>query len=167
MGRAVELESHRRDLTAHTELVAHCPEASTADVDRAVEAAGRAFDSGPWPQLAAERAVERVQRLHDLYTANMTEMGLLITEEMGSPISFGQAGAAWMTLKTMLSIAETYPWEERRSGAFGEVLVRREAVGVVAAIVPWNVPQFIIMNKIGPALLAGCTVVLKPAPKRH
>jgi len=148
-----------------TEIVAHCPEATTADVDRAVQAAGRAFASGPWPRLPPNERLRALQRLLDLYTANMTEMGLLITEEMGSPISFGQAGAAWMTLKTMISIAETYPWEERRPGAFGDVLVRREPVGVVAAVVPWNVPQFIIMNKVGPALIAGCSVVLKPAPE--
>ncbi|HVJ97365.1 MAG TPA: aldehyde dehydrogenase, partial [Acidimicrobiia bacterium] len=74
-------------------------------------------------------------------------------------------GAAWMTLNSMLAIAESFPWEERRQGALSEVLVRREAVGVVAAVVPWNVPQFVTMSKLAPALLTGCTIVIKPAPE--
>jgi betaine-aldehyde dehydrogenase len=153
-------------VSPHTaEVVATCPEAVQADVDRAVQAARTAFDHGEWSGLQVSERLSYMRRLHEIYTENMTAMNSLITEEMGSPISFGQAGAAWMTLSTTLGVAESYPWEERRQGALGEVLVRREPVGVIAAIVPWNVPQFIIMNKIAPALIAGCTVVLKPAPE--
>ena len=59
--------------------------------------------------------------------------------------------------------AETYPWEEDRPGVFSSLLVRREPVGVVGAIVPWNFPLGLTMPKLCPALLTGCTVVLKPA----
>src|SRR5690606_12035656 len=65
-----------------------------------------------------------------------------------------------------LGIAREFPWEAARPGALGaDVIVRHEPVGVVAAIPPWNVPQFTIMSKLVPALLAGCTVVVKPAPE--
>jgi acyl-CoA reductase-like NAD-dependent aldehyde dehydrogenase len=62
-------------------------------------------------------------------------------------------------------LATSFPWEETRTGLFGVSRVRREPVGVVAAIIPWNVPLFIAINKLVPALLAGCTVILKPAPE--
>jgi len=68
-------------------------------------------------------------------------------------------------LDVFANLADTFPWEETRMGAFGMTKVRREPVGVVAAIIPWNVPLFIAVNKVIPALLAGCTVVLKPAPE--
>jgi acyl-CoA reductase-like NAD-dependent aldehyde dehydrogenase len=64
-----------------------------------------------------------------------------------------------------MATAREFPWVERRQGLFGEVHVRRAPVGVVGAIVPWNVPQFLIMPKLIPALIAGCTVVVKPAPE--
>ena len=64
-----------------------------------------------------------------------------------------------------LATAKEFPWVERRQGLFGEVQVRRAPVGVVGAIVPWNVPQVLIMPKMIPALIAGCTVVVKPAPE--
>lgn len=89
-------------------------------------------------------------------------------DEMGSPTSFAkiaQAPIARMTLSTFLGYAETYPWHEPRQGAFGKVVVRREPLGAVAAIVPWNVPQFVTMTKLAPALLAGNPVVLKPSPE--
>src|SRR4029453_1559690 len=69
-------------------------------------------------------------------------------------------------LHHFLQIAAEYPWEERRAGVLGsDVIVRREGVGVVGAIVPWNVPQFVTMSKLAPALLAGCSIVVKPAPE--
>ena len=96
-------------------------------------------------------------------------MAELITLEMGSPTSFAnlaQSPAPWMQIESFLAIAREFPWEERRSGALGtDVIVRREPVGVVAAIPPWNVPQFTTMSKVVPALLAGCTMVVKPAPE--
>jgi aldehyde dehydrogenase (NAD+) len=72
---------------------------------------------------------------------------------------------AQAVLDVYSKLATTFPWEETRHGMFGETRVRREPVGVVAAIIPWNVPLFIAVNKVIPALLAGCTVILKPAPE--
>src|SRR6185503_14552587 len=86
----------------------------------------------------------------------------------GSPYSWSILGQAWapiMIWDYFLGLAETYPWEELRQGLLGPTVVRSEPVGVVAAIVAWNVPQFITVSKIAPALLAGCTVVVKPSPE--
>src|SRR6202022_3449315 len=95
-------------------------------------------------------------------------MADLITDEMGSPRSFsrlGQATAAVSLIHLALAVARDFPWAERRQGVLGEVHLRRAPVGVVGAIVPWNVPQFLIMPKLIPALIAGCTVIVKPAPE--
>lgn len=156
-------------VSPHTEqVIATVPEGSTADVDAAVAAARRAFDSGPWPRMSPEERIEVVQSFSNLYAGRMGEMADLISMEMGAPTSFSnlaQAPAPWMQIEAFLGIARAYPWEETRAGSLGEVIVRREPVGVVAAIPPWNVPQFTIMSKLVPALLAGCTVVVKPAPE--
>jgi betaine-aldehyde dehydrogenase len=116
----------------------------------------------------AERAAI-VQNFCNIYAAQMMEMAAIVTEEMGSPITFSQLAqspAPWMMLNTFIQIAADYPWEERRQGVLGsDVIVRHEGVGVVGAIVPWNVPQFVTMSKLAPALLAGCTIVIKPSPE--
>ena len=151
------------------EVVGRVPDGTTADIDRAVAAARDAFDNGEWPRLAPEERIAAVQRFSDLYAARMGEMSAVITEEMGSPISFSmlaQAPAPWMMLNTFIQVASAHPWEEERMGVMGSpVIVRSEAVGVVGAIVPWNVPQFVTMSKLAPALLAGCTIVIKPSPE--
>ncbi len=157
-------------VSPHSEqVVATVPEGTTADIDAAVSAARRAFDHGPWPRMSPEERIEVVQAFSNLYAARMGEMADVITTEMGSPTSFSnlaQAPAPWMMIESFISIAKAFPWEEVRPGALGtDVIVRREPVGVVAAIPPWNVPQFTTISKLAPALLAGCTVVLKPAPE--
>ena len=157
-------------VSPHTEqVVATVPEGSVADIDAAVAAARRAFDEGPWPRMSPEERIEVVQAFSNLYAGRMGEMAEVISTEMGSPLSFSnlaQAPAPWMQIETFLGIARAFPWEETRVGALGtDVVVRREPVGVVAAIPPWNVPQFTIMSKLVPALLAGCTIVIKPAPE--
>jgi aldehyde dehydrogenase (NAD+) len=151
------------------EVVARVPEGSPADIDAAVSAARTAFDSGPWPRMSPQERIDVVQAFSGLYAGKMGEMADLITLEMGSPTSFAQLAqspAPWMQIEAFLAIAREFPWEETRPGALGApVVVRREPVGVVAAIPPWNVPQFTIMSKVIPAILAGCTVVVKPAPE--
>jgi acyl-CoA reductase-like NAD-dependent aldehyde dehydrogenase len=96
-------------------------------------------------------------------------MANTITAEIGAPITFAQraqVGLPAMMMRAFCDLAERYRWQEGRPGFFGaDVQVRKEPVGVVAAIVPWNMPQFLIVTKLVPALLAGCTVVLKPAPE--
>jgi aldehyde dehydrogenase (NAD+) len=151
------------------ELVGRVPEGTAADIDRAVAVARDAFDNGQWPRLSPEERMAAVQRFSEVYAAHIPDMAAVITEEMGSPISFSnlaQSPAPWMMLNTFLQVAAEYPWEERRQGVLGsDVIVRREPAGVVGAIVPWNVPQFVIMSKLAPALIAGCTIVVKPSPE--
>ncbi|MGB0101898.1 MAG: aldehyde dehydrogenase [Nocardioides sp.] len=156
-------------VSPHSEqVVATVPEGSAADIDAAVAAARRAFDEGPWPQMSPEQRIEVVQNFSNLYAGRLGDMAELISIEMGSPLTFAnlaQSPAPWMQIEAFLGIAREFPWEETRAGSLGEVIVRREPVGVVAAIPPWNVPQFTVMSKLIPALLAGCTVVVKPAPE--
>ena len=151
------------------EVIARVPEGSVADIDAAVAVAREAFDNGPWPRMAPSERIEIVQKLSELYSARLDDMAQVISTEMGSPISFSslaQAPAPWMQIEAFLGIAREFPWETRRPGALGgDVMVRHEPVGVVAAIPPWNVPQFTILSKLIPALLTGCTVVIKPAPE--
>ncbi|WP_205471472.1 aldehyde dehydrogenase [Nocardioides sp. SYSU D00038] len=157
-------------VSPHTEeVVATVPEGTTADVDRAVAAARRAFDDGPWPRMSPSERIDVIANLSGLYAARLGDMAEVISLEMGSPTSFAnlaQSPAPWMQIEAFLAIAREFPWESERPGALGApVVVRHEPVGVVAAIPPWNVPQFTIMSKLVPALLAGCTVVVKPAPE--
>ncbi len=151
------------------ELVGRVPEGTEADIDKAVAAARTAFDTGDWPRLAPEERIAAVQKFAEVYAARIPDMASVITEEMGSPITFSnlaQSPAPWLMLNTFLQVAAEYPWEERRTGVLsGEVIVRREPVGVVGAIVPWNVPQFVTMSKLAPALISGCAIVIKPSPE--
>lgn len=156
-------------ISPHTEeSIGETPEASPEDVDKAVTAARKAFDEGPWPRLSVGERMEKIEKLTAVYTAETDAIADLITAEMGSPKTFSRLGQGVGALAQMhlnLATARDFPWVERRPGLFGEVHVRRAPVGVVGAIVPWNVPQFLIMPKMIPALIAGCTVVVKPAPE--
>lgn len=156
-------------ISPHTEqVIARVAEASQADVDRAVAAARAAFDDGPWPRLSGAERGAAMQRLLMALQMRGEQLAQVITNEMGSPISFsnmGQVMAANFVLDYYARLAGEYAFEDVRPGMLGPALVRREPVGVAAAIVPWNVPLFTIMLKLGPALAAGCTVVVKPAPE--
>src|SRR6202167_4977991 len=156
-------------ISPHTEeVIGRVPDGTAADMDRAVAAARDAFDNGPWPRMAPEERAAVVGKLAELYAAKLGEFADLITEEMGSPITFSQLAQApqpKMMRSYFAELGKTFPFEDERQGLFGPVIVRREPVGVVAAIVPWNVPQFTIMTKLPAALVAGCTVVIKPAPE--
>jgi acyl-CoA reductase-like NAD-dependent aldehyde dehydrogenase len=151
------------------ERLASVPAASAADVDRAVAAARLAFDEGPWPTLPPGERIEAVRRFASCYAERRADMVSTIVAELGAPVRFAktaQVGLPTHNIGVLASIAESYPWDETRPGAFGrDVLLRREPVGVVAAVVPWNMPQFLTIAKVVPALLAGCTVVLKPSPE--
>jgi len=156
-------------ISPHTEEpIGETPQAAPEDVDKAVAAARKAFDDGPWPRLTVGERMEKIEKLAAVYAGEADEMADLITAEMGSPRSFsrlGQASGALAQMHLNIATAREFPWVERRKGLFGEVHLRRAPVGVVGAIVPWNVPQFLIMPKMIPALIAGCTVVVKPAPE--
>ena len=156
-------------ISPHTEQsIGETPEAAPEDVDKAVTAARKAFDEGPWPRLSVGERMEKIEKLAAIYMAETDAIADLITAEMGSPKSFsrlGQGAGALAQMHLNLATAKEFPWVERRPGLFGDVHLRRAPVGVVGAIVPWNVPQFLIMPKMIPALIAGCTVVVKPAPE--
>jgi acyl-CoA reductase-like NAD-dependent aldehyde dehydrogenase len=157
-------------ISPHTEQsIAEVAAAGPAEVDAAVNAARAAFDSGPWGRSEPAQRVAAIRRLADVYDQRRPEMATTITAEIGAPITFAQraqVGLPAMMMRAFCDLAERYRWQEGRPGFFGaDVQVRKEPVGVVAAIVPWNMPQFLIVTKLVPALLAGCTVVLKPAPE--
>jgi acyl-CoA reductase-like NAD-dependent aldehyde dehydrogenase len=157
-------------ISPHTEApVARVAAAGPADVDAAVTAARAAFDAGPWPRATVGERIDAVRRLAKVFGERKSELAQTISTEIGAPITFAQraqVGLPLMMMSAFCDVAADYPWEETRRGFFGSDLhVRREPVGVVAAIVPWNMPQFLIATKLVPALIAGCCVVLKPAPE--
>ena len=170
-GRAAQSQGKVFDvISPHTEQpIAEVAAAQPADVDAAVSAARAAFDSGPWSRYGPAERTAAIRRFADVYDQRRGEMAETITAEMGAPITFSQraqVGLPAMMMRAFCDLAEHHPWQETRHGFFGaDVLVQKEPVGVVAAIVPWNMPQFLIITKLVPALLAGCTVVLKPAPE--
>jgi betaine-aldehyde dehydrogenase len=148
--------------------VGRVPEAREADVDRAVAAARRAFDAGPWPRTPASERADLLGKLQQALQARAQDLAVTITSEMGSPITFshmGQVLASNLVLAYYAGLARQFPFEEIRAGMLGPAIVRQEPVGVVAAIVPWNVPLFVTLLKLAPALAAGATLVLKPAPE--
>lgn len=146
------------------------PRAATADVDEAVAAAGRALTAAQWAGIGIEGRAQILMRLADELEGNAAERASLTSVQNGMPIAIAGAaeGAAPVAiLRYYAALATELPREERRPrlGGPGETIVRREPIGVVAAIVPWNYPQVLTMFKVAPALAAGCTVVLKPAPE--
>lgn len=157
-------------ISPHTEeTLAEVPVATPEQIDSAVTAARAAVDSGPWPLLDPTERIAVIRRFLDAYQARGGEVAELITAEIGAPISFAkraQVGLPTAMIGAFCATAQAYPWRETRPGFFGsDIHIRREPVGVVAAIVPWNMPQFLTIAKVVPALLAGCAVVVKPSPE--
>lgn len=148
------------------------PAASSDDVDRAVEAAHRALRSGPWAAMTATARGKLLVRLGDLVVANADRLAGLETRDTGKIIRETRAQIAY--------VGDYYRYygglADKHEGSFVpidkadmEVTIRPEPIGVVAAVVPWNSQLFLSAVKLGPALAAGCTVVLKasedgPAP---
>jgi len=150
------------------ELVGRVPEAQIADIDRAVAAAREAFDHGPWPRMAPDERGAILAKVAEAIRNDMQGISELISNEMGSPISWGtlaQVLAPSMILDYYSGLGTTFDFETVKDGLLGPVLVSKEPVGVVAAITPWNVPLFLACAKLSPALLSGSTVVFKPAPE--
>jgi aldehyde dehydrogenase (NAD+) len=159
---------------ATEETIAEVPLASVADVRQAIEAARRAFDDGPWPRMRpAERgavllrmAAEMERRLPELVAVNMAEAGsvrrLAETIQTGIPV----AHLRDMAERVIPQFAWARPLEPTVGPGLGiaQGEVRREPFGVCALISAYNFPFFLGMMKLIPALAAGCTVVLKPAP---
>ncbi|MEV5574057.1 aldehyde dehydrogenase [Spirillospora sp. NPDC052269] len=147
-------------------VLARVPSAGKADVDRAVAAARRAFDEGPWPRMAPAERKAALLRWADLVERDRAELALLISLEMGKPVAEAdgiELRAAINGLRWYAEIADKGLDEAPRTAAGSLALVTREPAGVVAAVVPWNFPLTMATWKLGPALAAGCTAVLKPA----
>jgi aldehyde dehydrogenase (NAD+) len=140
--------------------------ATASDMDRAVAAARRAFDGGEWAATDLSERIAIVQRLRDLLADNKAAMAELLVDEIGCPSVQSepiQVDSALAITDAYLRLAPDYPLKSIRHSAAGRALITRAPVGVVAAVVPWNVPVCISVQKIVPAILAGCTMVLKPA----
>ena len=157
-------------VSPHTEqVIGQVPDASPADIDKAVAAARDAFDNGPWPRMAPEERGEAIARLATALQNRAEPIADLISSQNGSPKQWsimGQVFSATMVLGGYAEYAKTYPFVQERTGALGGRLqVRRAPVGVAAGIIPWNVTLFIMALKLGPAMAAGVPMVIKPAPE--
>ncbi len=163
-----EVWKHRHPATG--EDVASFPVAGAGDVDRAVRAARRAFDEGPWPRARASERIRVLRRVADLVREHGDELLKLQALDNSVPLSFGAVYAT-----SAAFVADVFDhhagWTDKLAGETlppyqgGDHLVMtlREPVGVVGAVVPWNAPLLLSAQKLAPALAAGCTVVLKPS----
>ncbi len=145
---------------ATEETIGRIPSGNEEDVDRAVQAAARAFPG--WSATPVAERARWLERLKEGLAARAEEIATTISAEVGSPIAMArtiQAGLPVAVTGSYPAIAREFPFEER----IGNSVVVREPVGVVAAITPWNYPLHQAMGKVAPALAAGCTVVLKPS----
>ncbi len=152
---------------ATLEVIGSTPEGTDADIDRAVAAARAALETGPWANSTAAERLEIMKSLQAKLTEAADELANLVVAEVGTTIlfsHFGQIGATNMVLDAYVNVLADYQFEEVRQDVLGPALVRKEPVGVVAGIIPWNVPLFITMLKFAPTLASGSTMVLKPAP---
>ncbi|GAB93284.1 aldehyde dehydrogenase [Gordonia rhizosphera] len=150
------------------ERVGSVPLGDETDVDTAVQTARAAFESGIWRNTPPADRAAVLNRAADLINERTADITNLVSAEMGATptdVATLQQLPATGVLQGYAAAATDFPWEERRTGLFGETLVTREPVGVVGAIIAWNVPLFLLCNKLGPALAAGCSIVLKPAPE--
>jgi succinate-semialdehyde dehydrogenase/glutarate-semialdehyde dehydrogenase len=146
------------------EIVGSVPMMGAAETRRAIEAANRA-----WPAWRAKTAKERAALLRkwfDLMMANQDDLGLLLTTEQGKPlaeakgeIAYGASFIEWFAEEGKRIYGDVIPQHQ----ADKRILVLKQPIGVAAMITPWNFPNAMITRKAGPALAAGCTVVLKPA----
>jgi betaine-aldehyde dehydrogenase len=154
---------------ASGEVIAEVPDASRADVDRAVRAAHEAFYDGRWSRLTPGARSLALWKLADLLEANVERFARAESDNTGKPYEFVSLGAdvpmAVDHLRFFASAARDIHGAHAGEFMSGYTsMLRREPVGVVGQIAPWNYPIMMAIWKLGPALAAGCTVVLKPAP---
>ncbi|CAN7321845.1 NAD-dependent succinate-semialdehyde dehydrogenase [Aminobacter sp. LjRoot7] len=147
-------------------VIAHVPNLGAEEATHAVEAASRAFR--PWAAKTAKERSATLRRWFDLIVAARTDLATILTSEQGKPLA-----EALGEIDYAASYVEFYAEEAKRVAgeilpshrADARILVQRQPLGVVAAITPWNFPAAMITRKVAPALAAGCTVVVKPAPE--
>ncbi|MGC2478992.1 MAG: aldehyde dehydrogenase family protein [Candidatus Sulfotelmatobacter sp.] len=145
---------------ANEEPIATISLGSGADIDRAVAAAKRAFES--YSETSPQERLDLLRRIIEVYQSKMEQMAAAISEEMGAPSSLSrkaQAPAGLGHLLETVKVLEHFKFEELK----GSTLMRKEPIGVCGLITPWNWPMNQIVCKVAPALAAGCTMVLKPS----
>jgi phenylacetaldehyde dehydrogenase len=149
------------------DVLAQIAEADREDVERAVRAARRAFESGPWPAMTASERGRLLWKLADLLDAHADEFAVLESLDNGKPVAVARAADVPLAVDCLRYFAG---WATKVEGATIPISVPghvawtlREPVGVVGQIIPWNFPLLMAAWKLGPALATGCTVVLKPA----
>jgi betaine-aldehyde dehydrogenase len=155
---------------ATEQLYVSVADAQEADIDRAVAAARHAFDHGPWPRMRHSERAAYLRAIAAKLTERAADIAQIWPNEMGIVHSFARAfaGTIGAIYEYYAGLADTFPFEERHDsppGGGSIALLIREPVGVVGAIVPWNAPINIMAYNIAPALLAGCTVVVKSSPE--
>jgi aldehyde dehydrogenase (NAD+) len=168
-GKWVEAASGKRFPTFNPstgERIADVAEADRVDVDRAVVAARRAFEAGPWSRMSAAERGRLLYRLADLLEDNLNELAALETLDNGKPIRDSLAADLPLSIACYRYYAG---WADKIEGKTIPIngpffcYTRHEPVGVCGQIIPWNFPLLMQAWKLGPALATGCTVVMKPA----
>ena len=154
------------------DVIAKVTAGDREDIDRAVKAARAAFESGPWSKMSVSERGRLIWKLADLIEANLDELAELESLDNGKPMTIARAAdvplavdlfrymAGWATKIEGTTFPVSVPYAP---GAKFFACTVREPVGVVGQIIPWNFPLLMAAWKLGPALAAGCTVVLKPA----
>ncbi len=154
---------------ATEEIYFQAAEAKAVDMDRAIAAARAAFDQGPWPRMTHGQRAEYLRAMAAEFRRRNLDLSQIWSSESGILHSVAEAGTGGVggIYDYYASLATDFPFVERHQPtAGGEVgLLVREPVGVVGAIVPWNGPMMLIAFKTAPALLAGCTIVVKVSPE--
>jgi betaine-aldehyde dehydrogenase len=153
---------------ATREVVGVVPEAAPKDLARAVSAARAAFDDGPWPHAPLSERAACLRRVGDALRARAAELDDLVPRESGIPACFFSGSSAIPLVDYYADLAEQYSLDQLRPGrpgVTGDGIVHKAPVGVVAGITPWNGPVMQVLMKLVPALLAGCPIVVKPAPE--
>lgn len=150
---------------ATEETFASIVDGDGADVDAAVGAASGALTS--WSAVPPRGRAEVLRNLADAYEKRQDEIAELVTRQNGTPISVSRSmqGQVPVYYRYFASLADRLEPEQRIDTSTGDALLCRTPVGVVGAVVPWNGPQPLTAWKVGPALAAGCTTVVKPAPE--
>ena len=157
---------------ATDQVVAAVAEGDAADVELAVAAARKAFDSGPWSKMTASERGRLIWKIGDLIEANADQLAQMETLDNGKPVTVAKAAdvalaadmfrymAGWATKIEGSTIPLNVPYAP---GSEFHAFTMKEPIGVVGQIIPWNFPLLMAAWKLGPALATGCTVVLKPA----
>lgn len=143
-------------------------EGQEPDVERAVAAARMAFDHGPWPRMTPQERATYLERIAAALAERTDALADSWTQEAGvlRTLSAYSAPGDAATYRFYAGLAESFAWEEKHTSSTGKpALLVREAVGVVAAIIPWNAPGQLMTQKVAPALLAGCTIIVKASPE--